>query len=95
MITTNTIPARAAIGATIAAICFAVAACGSERDTVPDQNSPHATLHAAQRAAADDVAALVEHRKAALTQEMGRPQHAVADDVEKWIEQRKSTLGKH
>ena len=35
MITTNTIQARAAIGATIAAICFAVAACGSEQGAVP------------------------------------------------------------
>ena len=33
MITTNTIQARAAIGATIAAICFAVAACGSDDDS--------------------------------------------------------------
>jgi len=87
MITTNTIPARAAIGATIAATCFAVAACGSEHGTVPDRESHHT----AQHAAADDVATQIEYRKAALTQERGRPQQAAADDVERWVEQRKST----
>ena len=42
MITTNTTPARTAMVATIAAICFAVAACGSEQGTTPDRESqPH------------------------------------------------------
>ena len=63
MITTNTTPARAAIGATIAAICLPVAACGTEQGTLPDRNSHHA----AQHAAADDVAAPVEYRKATLS----------------------------
>ena len=91
MITTNTTPARTAIGATIAAICFAVAACGSEQGMTPDRES-HRT---AQHAAADDVAAQIEYRKAALTHDMGRPQHAVADDVERLVEQRKSAHGTH
>jgi hypothetical protein len=91
MITTHTIPARAAIGATIASIFLAVAACGSEQGTRPDRESQPATQHAA----ADDVAAQVEYRKATFTQRIGRPQHATADDVEAWIEQHKAMLGKH
>ena len=93
MITTHTIPARAGIGATIAALCFVVVACGSEQGTLPDGESQHATQHAA----ADDVAAQVEQRKGALTQYMGRPrpQHAVSDDVERLVEARKSAHGTH
>jgi hypothetical protein len=90
MITTNTIPVRAGVGATIAAICFAVAACGSEQGTLPDRNSQHA----AQHAAADDVAAQVEHRKAPPAASIARRQHAVSDDVESLVEQRKSAPGK-
>jgi hypothetical protein len=91
MTTTKTIRARAAIVATIAAICFAVAACGTEQGTTPDREGRHTMQHAA----ADDVAAQVEHRKAELTQELDRPQHAVTDDVERWVEQRKSAHGTH
>ena len=91
MITTNTIPARAAVIATIAAIGFTAAACGSAQGTSTDRERHRP----AQHAAADDVAALVVYRKATLTPDAGRPQHAVADDVASWIEQRKSALGKH
>ena len=87
MITTNTIQARAGIGATIVAICFAVAACGSEQGTVPDRNSKHAIQHAT----ADDVERWIEQRKSGVNQDEGRrPTNAVADDVERWIELRKS-----
>ena len=89
--TTNTFPGRAGIGATIAAICFAVAACGTEQGTTPPSESHHATQHAA----ADDVAAQIEHRKATRTPETARPQHAVADDVERLVELRKSARGTH
>lgn len=91
MTTTNTIKARALAGTTIAAICFAVVACGSEQGTLPVRESQDTSQHAV----ADDVAAQIEYRKAALSQQMGRPQHAVADDVERLVEQRKSTLGEH
>jgi hypothetical protein len=91
MITMNTTPARAAVLATIAAICFTVAACGSEQGTRTDREGHHT----AQHASADDVAAHVEHRKAMPSPESGRPQHATADDVEAWIEQHKLLLGKH
>jgi hypothetical protein len=90
MTTTNTFPGRAGTGATIAAICFAVAACGSEQGTTPRPDS-----HTTQPAVADYVAAQLEQRKAARTQETGRPQHAAADDVEFWVEQRKSARGTH
>ena len=86
--TTNTIPARAAIVATIAAIGF-TAACGSAQGTVTDRESHHT----AQHAAADDVAAQIEYRKAALTHEVRGPQHALADDVESLVEQRKTSHG--
>jgi hypothetical protein len=89
--TTNTLSARAGLGATLAAICFALVACGSEPASAPDRES-HRT---GQHASADDVAAQVEHRKAALSAELSRPQHAVADDVELWVELRKLPLGKH
>ena len=89
MITSNTTSTRSAIAVTVAAFCFAVAACGSEQGAVPDRQTKHATQHAA----ADDVAAQVEQRKGGLTQHMGRPQHAVADDVALWVEQRKSAHG--
>ena len=90
MITTNTTPVRAGIGATIAAICFAVAGCGSAQGTTPRPDS-----HTTQPAVADYVAAQLEQRKAALTQDTARPHHAVADDVERWVEQRKSARGTH
>jgi hypothetical protein len=91
MITTNTIRGRAAIVATAAAVCLAVAACGSEQGTLPDRESRQTV----QQASANDVAAQVEHRKTALTQHLARPQHAVADDVERLVEQRKSARGTH
>ena len=91
MITTNTIPVRAAIVAAVAAIGLLVAACGSAQGTLTDREGHHT----AQHAAADDVAARVEHRKAALSQNLGRPQHAVADDVAAQVEQRKSAHGTH
>jgi hypothetical protein len=91
MITTNTTTARSALGATLAATCLALVACGSGQGTVSDR----ASHHTGQHAAADDVAAQVEYRKASLTQDGSRPQHATADDVEAWIEQHKVLIGKH
>ena len=67
MITTNTIPARAAVIATIAAIGFTAAACGSAQGTSTDRERHRP----AQHAAADDVAALVVYRKATLTPRRG------------------------
>ena len=90
MTTTNRIPARAAIGTTLAAICLTVAACGSAQGSLPDRENRNAGQHVAQHAAADDVVALVALRKGGLTQGTGRQQHAAADDVERWVEQRKS-----
>jgi hypothetical protein len=85
--TRMTTAALSALGASLAATCFALVACGSDQGTQPDR----ASQPVIQRAAADDVAAQVEHRKAAFSAELSRPQHAAADDVELWVEQRKST----
>ena len=68
MITTNTIPARAAIGRHHRRDLLRrwPRVAPSRAPARPGGQPP------AQHAAADDVAALVEYRKAALTPEMGR-----------------------
>jgi hypothetical protein len=73
------------------AITLAVAACGSAQGTFTHREGRHTGQHAA----ADDHAAQIEYRRAALSLEMGRPEHAPADGVERWIEAHKLILGKH
>ena len=85
MITTNTIQARAALGATIAAICFAVAACGSEQGTLPDRNSKHAI----QPATADDVGRRSSNASP-RTQDWAVHSTPPQTTWRRWIEQRKS-----
>jgi hypothetical protein len=90
MTTTTTIRAHAATVATIAAICFAGAACGAEQ-VASDQEIRNATQHAVT----DDVAAQIENRKAALSLGTLRSDRSAADNVETLVEQRKTSHATH
>jgi hypothetical protein len=88
MNTTHMTQVRAGVGASLAALCFGLTACGTEHGARPTGES-----HPNQQAAADDVAAQVDLRKTALSQEQAHRQHSVADDVERLVELRKSAHG--
>jgi hypothetical protein len=88
---TTTIPVRAAVVSTLAAICFVGVACGAEQGTTPHPGSPAPS--SSRYVDRDDTVAQIEQRKVALSQRLGRPDHALDDDVAFRVEQRKSTLG--